>query len=137
MSKEMWLNLPSKDLIKAKDFFVKLGFDIDTEHSGPHMVSLRVGSNKVIVNLFAESLFQQFIGGQKITDAVASNEILFSVGASSPQEVDELAKKAVDAGGVLYGKPGYKDGWMYGCGFVDLDGHRWNILYMDFSKLNK
>ena len=28
-------------------------------------------------------------------------------------------------------------GWMYGFGFCDIDGHRWNVLYMDMSKMPK
>lgn len=62
---------------------------------------------------------------------------LFSFGANSFEEVDEYARKAVAAGGEMYAKPGCKDGWMYGCGFIDLDGHRWNPLFMDMSKLPK
>ena len=110
---------------------------MNERHAAPHMVSMFVGNKKTVLNIFSESLFQGFIGGQPITDTRQSNEILFSIGAASPAEVDEMAKKAVEAGGTLYGKPGYKDGWMYGCGFADLDGHRWNILYMDMSKLPK
>jgi predicted lactoylglutathione lyase len=60
---------------------------------------------------------------------------LFSIDAESVAEVDEMAKKVIDAGGTIYGDPGYKDGWMYGCGFIDLDGQRWSILYMDMSKM--
>lgn len=138
MENDFWINLASKDLPKAKAFFTQLGFTINDRHQAPHMVSLFVGKNKkVVVNLFAENLFQGFIGGQTITNTAQSNEILFSIGADSPAEVDELARNAVDAGGKLYGKPGYKDGWMYGCGFTDLDGHRWNVLYMDMSKMPK
>jgi predicted lactoylglutathione lyase len=85
--------------------------------------------------LFAEGLFQGFIGGHPIVNTAHSNEVLFSIGASSPAEVDAMATKAIEAGGSLYGPPAYKDGWMYGCGFCDLDGHRWNILYMDMSKM--
>jgi len=96
-----------------------------------------VGSSKIVVNLFIETLFQNFIGGQSITNTAQSNEILFSIGADSPAAVDEWARKAVEAGGTLYGQPGYRDGWMYGCGFIDLDGHRWNILYMDMDKIPK
>ncbi len=137
MEKEVWLNLGSKDLVKAKTFFTKIGFTMNERHNAPHMVSMFVGSKNLVVNLFSEDLFQSFIGGQSITDTKQSNEILFSIGAASPAEVDEIARKAVDAGGILYGKPGYKDGWMYGCGFCDLDGHRWNVLFMDMSKMPK
>ena len=137
MENEFWLNLASKDLVKAKEFFIKLGCTINERHQAPHMVSLLVGNKKVVVNLFNESLFKGFLGGHPITETAQSNEILFSIGASSPKEVDDLASKAEKAGGVVYGKPGYKDGWMYGCGFTDLDGHRWNVLYMDMSKMPK
>jgi predicted lactoylglutathione lyase len=44
---------------------------------------------------------------------------LFSIDAASPEEVDEMVRKAVNAGGTVYGEPGYKDGWMYGAGFAD------------------
>ncbi len=137
MENEFWLNLASKDLKKAKEFFIGLGFLINDRHSAPHMVSLFLGHKKVVLNLFAENLFQGFIGGQAVTKTEQSNEVLFSIGAQSPDEVDTMAKKAVEAGGTLYAKPGYKDGWMYGCGFSDLDGHRWNILFMDLSKMPK
>ncbi len=133
----MWINLSSKNLVKAKEFFTKIGFEINTRHQAAHMVSMFVGKNKVVVNLFEEKLFQDFIGGQNISDTKQSNEILFSIGADSPNEVDAIAAKVEAAGGVLYGKPAYKDGWMYGFGFIDLDGHRWNILYMDMTKIPK
>ena len=137
MKNEFWLNLSSKDLVKAKEFFVKIGFVMNERHQAPHMVSMFVGKSKTVVNLFNEEIFRGFIGGQAITDPKQSNEILFSIGADSPEEVDGFAKLAQEAGGTVYGKPGYKDGWMYGCGFTDLDGHRWNVLYMDLSKMPK
>jgi predicted lactoylglutathione lyase len=135
MQNDLWINLPSKNLPKAKEFFTNIGFEMNSRHNVPHMVSMFVGAQKIVVNLFSEELFQSFIGGQAITNSFQSNEILFSIGATSPKEVDELAVKVKQAGGTLYGEPGYKDGWMYGFGFVDLDGHRWNILYMDMSKV--
>jgi len=137
MNNEFWLNLPSRDLVKAKEFFIKLGFTINERHQAPHMVSMFVGNKNVVLNLFIENMFQGFMGGQIITDTAKSNEILFSIGAASPKEVDELAAKAEKAGGKLYAKPAEKDGWMYGCGFTDLDGHRWNVLYMNMSKMPK
>lgn len=135
MENEFWINLSSKNLPKAKEFFSKLGFAMNDRHQAPHMVSMFIGNKKTVLNLFAEELFKGFIGGHPITNTSQSTEILFSIGASSPKEVDDIAQKAIDAGGTLYGKPGYKDGWMYGCGFTDLDGHRWNVLYMDMSKM--
>lgn len=135
MEKNLWLNLSSKDLKRAREFYSRLGFVINDQHPNPEMLSLFVGANKVVVNFFSERLFQNFIGGQSITDVQNSNEVLFSIGAASASEVDEMAKRAKEAGGRVYGGPAERDGWMYGCGIVDPDGHRWNFLYMDMSKL--
>ena len=137
MNNEFWINLSSKNLSRAKEFFIQLGFTMNDRHQAPHMVSMFIGNQKTVLNLFNEGMFQEFIGGHPVTNPTQSNEVLFSISAASPKEVDEFANKAEKAGGILYGKPGYKDGWMYGCGFTDLDGHRWNILYMDMSKLPK
>ena len=109
MENEFWLNLSSKDLPRAKEFFVKLDFTMNERHQAPHMVSMFIGNKKTVLNLFTEELFKGFIGGHSITETSQSNEVLFSIGAGSPKEVDDMAQKAVDAGGALYGKPGYKD----------------------------
>jgi predicted lactoylglutathione lyase len=82
--------------------------------------------------LFAEDTFRVFTGSE-ITDTAQSTEVLLSVDAESKEEVDEMARKVAGAGGVIFGEPGGED-WMYGFGFSDLDGHRWNVLYMDMSK---
>ncbi|WP_295902351.1 VOC family protein [uncultured Bdellovibrio sp.] len=137
MQNEFWVNLPSKDLERTRKFFTDIGFNMDKVHSNAQMVSMDLGNKKVVVNVFPENMFREFIGGQQVTDAKQSNEVLFSLGANSPEEVDAWAEKAVKAGATLYAKPGYKDGWMYGCGFVDPDGHRWNLLFMDMSKMPK
>jgi len=135
MENEFWLNLSSKDLVKAKVFFTKIGFVMNERHQAPHMVSMFIGKKSIVLNLFTENLFQGFIGGHPITKTSQSTEVLFSIGAASTLEVDEIARKAERAGGTVYAKPGFKDGWMYGCGFTDLDGHRWNVLYMDMNKM--
>ncbi|MEA9357263.1 VOC family protein [Bacteriovorax sp. PP10] len=137
MNGPIWINLPSTDLPRAKKFFTEIGFKIDSAHETPYMVSMSVGQNQVVMNLFDSKMFQGFIGGQTVTDAVKSTEVLFSLGAESPEEVDQLARKVKAAGGTIYAEPGYTDGWMYGFGFIDLDGHRWNGLYMNMAKMPK
>ena len=135
MAKEFWVNLPTKDINKTKTFFKAIGF-VENTHFGenPTMASFFLGEKNVAVNFFTEEIFKGF-SGNEIADTIKGTEVLLSIDAQTRAEVDELAKKAVEAGGIVYGKPGEKDGWMYGCGFTDLDGHRWNVLYMDFSKL--
>jgi predicted lactoylglutathione lyase len=63
------------------------------------------------------------------------NEVLFSISADSREEVEQLAEAVKAAGGQLFSAPKEIQGWMYGCGFSDPDGHKWNSLFMDPEKM--
>jgi hypothetical protein len=135
MVKEVWFNLPVNDLAKSKEFFRAIGFKINPRfENSEDMVSVLVGENNINIMLFPKKTFQSFIQTE-ITDSKQSNEILISFDAESIAEVDELALKVESAGGKLYSKPQLSQGWLYGFGFLDLDDHRWNVLYMDYSKM--
>lgn len=135
MTKQIWLNLPVKDVAKSKDFFWKIGFSFNEQHDTPSSTCMVVGDSHFVVMLFEESLFTSF-SQNKLTDTQSSSEVLISIDAESASEVDELAKKVEEAGGTIFSPPAESQGWMYGFGFADLDGHRWNVLFMDFSKLS-
>jgi hypothetical protein len=113
-----------------------LGFAVNDKHGQRDLVSLVVGDPGVIVNLFPESAFRNMAGAVP-SDTAGSAEVLLSLGASSRAEVDDLTRKAKAAGGTVFGEPAEVQGWMYGSGFTDLDGHRWNLLHMDLSRLPK
>lgn len=135
MTKEIWINLPVKNVKRSKEFFTAIGFRLNTQYGNSDTsASLIVGSKNVVVMLFEDATFEGFTSS-KVADTKQFAEVLFSIDAESREEVDELAKKAAAAGGVVFGQPGEKDGWMYGCAFSDPDGHRWNVLYMDMSKM--
>ncbi|MDB5250811.1 MAG: extradiol dioxygenase [Segetibacter sp.] len=136
MIQDIWINLPVNDVNKSKEFFTKLGFSLNQRFpNSDTSASLLIGKKEVVVMLFDEQTFKGFSNAQ-VADAKQVTEVLLSIGAESKEEVDELAKKAVAAGGTSNHKPGEMKGWMYGCLFVDLDGHRWNVLYMDMSKMS-
>jgi predicted lactoylglutathione lyase len=135
MTKEIWINLPVKNIAASKVFFTKLGFSFNSQFGNTeHSACLVVGSKNIAVMLFDENLFKSFTQNE-IADTKKVTEVLFSIDAESREEVDELAKKAAEAGGIVFGAPQENQGWMYGCGFTDLDGHRWNVLYMDMDKM--
>lgn len=137
MVKEIWINLPVKDVKKSKEFFTKLGFSFNTKHGETNdSACLLVGQKNFPVMLFEESMFKSFTR-HELANTATGSEVLISIDAESREEVDELARKASEAGGVVFGKPTAVQGWMYGCGFTDLDGHRWNVLHMDISKMPK
>jgi len=135
MTKQIWLNLPVKNVAKAKDFFWKIGFSFNEQHDTPSSTCMVIGEGNFVVMLFEELLFKSFTQNE-LTDTQSGSEILISVDAESREEVDALAEKVTEAGGTVFSPPAESQGWMYGFGFADLDGHRWNVLYMDFSKLS-
>lgn len=132
MVKQIWLNLPVKDVAKAKTFFSKIGFAFNEEQESPTMACMIVGEKNFVVMLFEENQLQGFIQN-KLTDTKESSEMMISIDAQSRQEVDDFAVKVKEAGGLVFSEPAEIQGWMYGCAFTDLDGHRWNVLYMDLS----
>jgi len=135
MTKELWINLPVKDVKRSTDFFTKIGFTLNTRFPATeHSASLLVGTKNIVVMLFAESIFQGFVNNP-ISNLNQGSEVLFSFDAESKEEVDELAEKVKSAGGTIYAGPGESQGWMYSFGFIDPDRHRWNVLYMDMSKM--
>lgn len=136
MIKQIWLNLPIKEVAKSKVFFAKIGFSFNEQYATAQSTCLSVGATNFVVMLFEEAIFEGFVQN-KITNTQSSSEVLISIDAESREEVDEFAKKVVAAGGIVFAEPTEIQGWMYGCGFADLDGHRWNMLYMDFSKVPK
>lgn len=132
--KQFWINLPVKDISKSKVFFTQLGFRFNSTHGNtPTSACMLLGDKDVVVMLFDEPTFKGYISNGAL--AANSTEVLLSIDAESKEEVDELVAKAIAAGGASNHKPSPMTGWMYGSVFTDPDGHRWNILHMDMSKM--
>jgi predicted lactoylglutathione lyase len=138
MTKELWINLPVQDIARSREFFGKLGFEFHPRRTNnDEMAALMIGDKKVMVMLFPEAQFRKFTG-QDIPDTTRGTEVLFSIDAASREEVDGLIRKAEEAGAHVFGRPQAQGGgWMYGAGFADPDGHRWNVLYMDMEQMPK
>ncbi len=137
MIKNLWINLPVKDVEKSKTFFSNIGFKPNTAYAdNTFSASFLLGDKQIVVMLFNEQLFKGFIQTET-SDTSKGTEVLFSIDAESREEVDALAKLVESAGGKLYSQPAEVQGWMYGFGFIDLDGHRWNSLFMDMGKMPK
>ncbi|MDQ4122660.1 MAG: extradiol dioxygenase [Acidobacteriota bacterium] len=134
MAKEIWLNLPVKDVGKSKEFFGKLGFAFNEKYTSDEMACMLIGEKNFQVLLFPEKTFKGFTRSE-VSDAGQTAECLISLDAASREEVDEMAKKAWEAGARVFAEPDEIQGWMYGFAFADLDGHRWNVVHMDFSKM--
>lgn len=133
MKNEFWLNLATKDLKRCKEFYTAIGFELNIPPGNPdNMVSIKAGNKGIIINFFNQDFFKSF-SHNEVADASAT-EVFLNLDAASREEVNEFAEKVKAAGGTIIGGPGETDGWMYGCGFADPDGHRWGILFMDMTQ---
>lgn len=130
----IFVNLPVKDLEKSKAFFSALGFGINPQFSNEHAASVVVDEN-IFLQLHTEAHFRGFITGE-ISDAFKVTEVLNALSASSRAEVDGLLAKAMAAGAKAW-KPAQDFGFMYGVSFQDLDGHVWEVVWMDPSAIQK
>lgn len=133
MATQVFINLPVKDLDKSMDFFKKLGFTFNPQFTDEKGACLVINEGSIYAMLLTEPFFQTFTK-KKVSDATQTTEVLIALDAASREEVDDLISKAVEAGGSTYRDPD-DHGWMYGHSFADLDGHQWEILFMDESQL--
>lgn len=132
MATKIFVNLPVKDLNKSVEFFSKLGFKFNPQFTDESATCMIISDN-IFAMLLVETRFKDFTK-KEIADAKKTTEVLIALDAESREEVDELVKKAVAAGGSTYREP--EDyGWMYTNSFADLDGHQWEILFMDMNKI--
>jgi len=131
---KIFVNLPVKDLNKAIEFFTKLGFSFNPQFTDETATCMIV-SEDIFVMLLTHEKFKTFTP-KKICDATKSTEVLVCLSADSREKVDEMVRKAVAAGGTTYSQS--KDyGFMYQHGFQDLDGHIWELVYMEPSAINQ
>ena len=130
MHKQIFVNLPVRDLARSRAFFASVGFGFDPRFSNDDGACMILGEN-IFAMLLAEPFFQTFTS-KPIADARATTEVLTCLSCESREEVDALVAKALAAGGRAP-NPKQDLGFMYGHGFEDLDGHVWELAYMDMS----
>lgn len=134
MNKQIFVNLPVKDLPASMEFFKALGFSFNLQFTNAESTCMVI-SDTIFAMLLVEGKFASF-APHPICDAKKNTEVLLALSCENRAEVDELVKKAVAAGGTTYKEP-QDHGFMYGHGFQDLDGHVWEVFYMDMSAFPK
>jgi predicted lactoylglutathione lyase len=134
MFKEIFVNLPVKDLGKTKEFFSKLGLKFNQQFTDQNAACLII-NDKIYAMLITESYFKTFIT-KEIADTKKSSEVILALSVYKKEQVDEIANKAIKAGGKEPRKA-QDHGWMYSRNFEDLDGHLWEVFHMDINKMPK
>jgi uncharacterized protein len=134
MTRQIFVNLPVKDLNKSIEFFTKLGFTFNPQFTDENATCMIVSEN-IFVMLLVEKFFKTFTP-KEICNTTNSAEVLVALSFDSRAEVDEIVAKAIAAGGTTYKEPNDM-GFMYQHGFQDLDGHIWEIFFMEPSAVNQ
>jgi uncharacterized protein len=129
-SRKLFVNIPVSDLQRSIIFFEDLGFTFNTQFTDATATSMLVGEDAYFMLLTAD----RFKGFTKrpLGDARTETNALFAIGVNSREEVDAMVKTAVAAGGA-YAMDPQDHGFMYGWSFYDLDGHHWEVFWMDPS----
>jgi uncharacterized protein len=125
---KIFVNLPVKDLAKTMEFFTKLGFTFNPQFTNENAACMIVGED-IFVMLLVEKFFGTFTK-KGICDTTKDTEVIVALSAENREKVDQMINKVIEAGGRESREP-QDYGWMYGRSFQDIDGHIWEIVYME------
>ncbi len=134
MARMIFPNLPVQDLDRSVAFFTGLGFDFDPRFTDDTATAMIVNEGAVVM-LLTRAKFGEFTT-KELADPATHTEAIVALSAESREQVDELADKALQAGGAPANDPIQMD-FMYGRSFQDPDGHLWEVVWMDPSALRE
>lgn len=127
MPRQLFVNLPVKDLDRSVRFFTALGFSFNPQFTDENATCMIIGSDCYAM-LLVEKFFATFTS-KPIADANRSIQVINALGLDSREDVDAMANQALASGGSAAGEP--KDyGFMYQRSFHDPDGHLWEVFHM-------
>ncbi|WP_432137937.1 MULTISPECIES: VOC family protein [unclassified Streptomyces] len=124
----IFVNLPVNDLDASKKFFTELGYTINPQFSDEKAASVVI-SDTIVAMLLTKPFYATFTK-KEIADATKTSEVLVALSAESREKVDELVDRALELGATPAGET-QDMGFMYGRSFDDLDGHTWEVIWMD------
>lgn len=130
MATKVFINLPVKNLEKSMEFFKNLGFAFNPQFTD-EKAGCMVVSDSIFVMLLTDNYFKSFIDTE-ICNAHQTTEVLIALDAVSADEVKQFVSKAESLGGRIYATA-QDHGWMYQHSFADLDGHKWEMAYLDMN----
>jgi predicted lactoylglutathione lyase len=134
MVKQIFVNLPVKNLNETIKFFTKLGFKFNPKFTDENATCMIIGKD-MFAMLLVEKFFKSFIS-KEIADARKSTEVLVALALQNRKEVDEIMDRAMKAG-AKEPRKAQDHGWMYSRAFEDIDGHIWEMFHMDENNMPK
>jgi predicted lactoylglutathione lyase len=128
MASKIFVNLPVKDLDRSTAFFEKLGYSFNPKFTDASAACMVI-SDDIFAMLLTEAKFKEFTT-KPIANATEATEVLVCLSLESKTKVNEVVDRALSAGAVE-ARPAMDYGFMFGRSFHDLDGHIWEIIWMD------
>ena len=125
----VFVNLPVSDLARSREFFTAVGYEFDERICDGNGLGLKLGPN-IYAMLLERDFFASFHHAE--TAEPGRHELLTCLSAHDREEVDAVVDRAVAAGATQVGTT-EQGGFMYGRSYSDLDGHIWEILWMDMA----
>jgi uncharacterized protein len=132
LTTQIFVNLPVKDLSRTVEFFNRLGFTFNPQFTDENATCMIINDN-IFVMLLVEKFFKTFTK-KEICDTTKNTEVIIALSTESREKVDEMMQNVFEAGGKESREP-QDHGWMYGRSFQDINGHLWEIIYMDEKAL--
>jgi hypothetical protein len=129
MAREIFVNLPVKNMERSKAFFGALGFTFNPQFTNEQGACMVIAEGSIYAMLLVEPFFQTFTR-KPLVDATAGTEVSLALAVDTRRQVDELADRALAAGGEPANET-MEQGPMYGRSFQDPDGHQWEVFWMD------
>ena len=131
--RKLFVNIPVSDLQRSIDFFEELGFAFNTQFTDATATCMLVGEDAYFMLLTREK-FQDF-SKRPVADSTRTTNALYAFSVNSRAEVDQIVDKALAAGGSR-AHDRQDHGFMYQWSFFDLDGHHWEVFWMDPAAVN-
>jgi predicted lactoylglutathione lyase len=131
MATQVFINFPVKDLEKSKAFFGTLGYTFNPQFTDENAACMVI-SETIYSMLVTEPKFKTFTS-KEIANGHATKEVIVCLSCDSREKVDETINRAIAAGGKAWPTEPLDYGFMYYHGFEDLDGHHWEIMFMEPS----
>ena len=135
MSKQIFINLPVRDLNRATAFYMAIGATRNPQFSDD-TASCMVLSDSIFVMLLTHAKWATFTK-KPIVDARRESEVMLALSADSKSAVDNTTDAAGANGGKADVNPKQDLGFMYGRSFEDVDGHIWECMFLDMSQIPK
>ena len=127
MISSIFLNMPITNLARSVDFFTALGFTFDAQFTDETSTCMIIGPNMHAM-LCEQEKFKGFID-KPMADR-ATSEVIFSLSCDSSGDVNRIALAAFEQGARKINEPEDR-GFMYSWAFEDLDGHLWDLFWMN------